>query len=124
MKNIDEKNIDDMSNKDLEDLYLVGESLNIYNSRASKAKRLLELRHEWHHEELATRAYNKQVEAAEKQKEVAERIINYLDYFKNNWFIKKPWYIQVTIFLIFTVLIGITLNIAATYITTFWFQWR
>ncbi len=117
------KNIDDMSDKELENLYLDGVNLHIHESTASKAKRLLDLRREWHHEELASRTYNIQVEAAKKQKEAAERIISNLDYFKNNWFIKKPLYIQISVFLVTTALIGILLNIMATYITTFWFHW-
>jgi hypothetical protein len=131
------KNIDDMTDMELEDVYLHGENLQPYDTRAARAKRLLEIRQERHREELASRAYSMQVamldeqahasevqiEAAEKQKEIAERIIGYLDYFKNNWFVRRTWWQQLGLFLLASGIFAFLVNLAASWVAKFILHW-
>lgn len=121
--------LENLSDRELEQLVLQGTNLHIHMSKASVAKRVLD-----------NRRQRKQLESAEKVETVTKQleesykdlltivrglgeIIGILDFLKTHWFPKKSIWIRVGAFIMGTIILGILLNIAADWIEKFVFHW-
>lgn len=125
----DFEKLEQLSDQELEKLVLKGTNIHISISEASVAKRILD-----------NRRQKKQVEAAEnvatvtKQLEVSHKellaivdgmseIIGILTFLKKHWFPQKPLVVKIGAFILFTVGLGIAINIAADWIAKFLLHW-
>lgn len=119
-----------MSDAELREIYLRGDNIHITTSKASAAKRLLDIR-----------SQQKQVKAVESVETVTQQlkksheeilkivsktgeIINILTFIKTRFLPNQPVWVKILVFIFGTVILGIVLNLAASYIGIFWLHWQ
>jgi|GEM_PF-6237531 len=121
------ESLNQLSDKELETIVIKGDNLHIHTSRASVAKRLLENRRQ-----IAQQSAQLSAQASAEMREVLLKenlfmlyqIVDALDYIKARWLPNKPLWVKLLAFFFVTVLLGIALNLAATWIALYWLHWR
>lgn len=123
------KELEKLTDQELEDLVKRGDNLHVHMSKASVAKRLLENRRQL---TMLKSAENvglvaKRLEESNKGlSEIARglsQIIKILDFFKTHWFPRQSILVRVGVFLLGTILLGILLNLIADAIAKFVLHW-
>jgi hypothetical protein len=111
------------TDKELEDLVIEGKNLHLESSMASMAKRELENRRQKRMVEASNHVETvaKQLQASHKE---LLTIVDILTFFKKRWLPKQPLWLRIFAFIFGTILLGIALNLIATWIALYKLQWR
>jgi len=115
------------TDEELEHLVIAGKNLSYESSLASMAKRELENRRQKRIVEASNyvETVTKQLQASHKE---LRTIVDILTLFKKHWLPKQALLLRILVFVLSfffgTVILGIGVNLAATWIALNWLQWR
>lgn len=119
-----------LTDEELQEKYLRGTNIHIDTSDTAAAKRLLDIRTQQkqlrgiQNVETVTQQLQKSHEEILKIVNKTNEITNILAFIKSHYLPNKPLWIKIPIFILGTIILSIFLNIAASYIATFWLHWR
>lgn len=115
--------LEKLSDEELRKEVIQGVNLHIHTSKSSVAKRILEDRIQQKQLQAANHmeTVTKQLELSNKE---LANIVGVLSFIRKHWLPKKSAWVRLIVFLFGTVLIGILLNLIATWIAKFILNWK
>jgi len=110
-----------MSDEELQTEYLKGDNIHISTSKASAAKRLLDIREQQKQTKAIVNIRKVTEQLDESNKELSV-ISDSLKYFKKNWLPKQPWWLRILSFILVTLIVAYMVNMFAAW-TTYKLGW-